>query len=59
MAGATKASAIVHGGYRTTPEGATVLWGARRLSLTKNSFGFKESGSLVVTADDDPAPLKL
>lgn len=62
--GATKAnSAIVHGGYaepHTTLKGRLCYEG--RLAFAKLNeelnFGFKETGSLVVTADDDPSPLQ-
>jgi len=62
--GATKAnSAIVHGGYAesgSTLRGRLCYLG--RLQFKKLdqelNFGFRESGSLVVTAEDDPAPLE-
>lgn len=61
--GATKAnSAIVHGGYaepHTTLKGRLCYAGRQAFARLNEelNFGFKESGSLVVTADDDPAPL--
>ena len=62
--GATKAnSAVVHGGYaepNTTLKGKLCYSGRlqfERLNQELN-FGFKEAGSLVVTLEDDPAPLK-
>jgi len=61
--GATKAnSAIVHGGYAepsTTLKGQLCYEG--RLAFAQLdaelNFGFKKTGSLVVTAENDPAPL--
>ncbi len=62
--GATKAnSAIVHGGYAES--GATLrgrLCYPGRLQFKRLNeelnFGFDETGSLVVTMEDDPAPLQ-
>ena len=62
--GATKAnSAIVHGGYaepHTTLKGRLCYPGRQafaRLDQELN-FGFRETGSLVVTDQDDPSPLE-
>ncbi len=62
--GATKAnSAIVHGGYaepRTTLKGQLCYAGRRAFAELDGelNFGFQETGSLVVTTEDDPAPLE-
>lgn len=62
--GATKAnSAIVHGGYaepNTTLKGRLCYEGRKAFAQLDQelNFGFKQIGSLVVTRDDDPAPLE-
>lgn len=62
--GATKAnSAIVHGGYaekHTTLKGRLCYPGRRQFRRLNEelNFGFAETGSLVVTVDDDRAPLE-
>ena len=61
--GATKAnSAIVHGGYaepHTTLKGRLCELGRQMFAQLDEElqFGFKASGSLVVTTEDDPEPL--
>ena len=61
--GATKAnSAIVHGGYAepaSTLKGRLCIAGRRAFAELDQelNFGFRQTGSLVVTAEDDPAPL--
>jgi glycerol-3-phosphate dehydrogenase len=62
--GATKAnSAIVHGGYaepQSTLKGQLCYAGRQAFSQlnAELSFGFKTTGSLVVTTEDDPRPLR-
>ncbi|NMB02183.1 MAG: NAD(P)/FAD-dependent oxidoreductase [Firmicutes bacterium] len=62
--GATKAnSAIVHGGYaepNTTLKGRLCFAGRQAFAQLDRelNFGFKETGSLVVSRDDDPGPLE-
>jgi glycerol-3-phosphate dehydrogenase len=61
--GATKAnSAIVHGGYaepHTTLKGRLCHVGRQMFAQLDQelNFGFSETGSLVVTTEDDPQPL--
>lgn len=62
--GATKAnSAIVHGGYaepHTTLKGQLCYRGRQAYAQLDRelNFGFRQTGSLVVTTMDDPAPLE-
>ena len=62
--GATKAnSAIVHGGYaepHSTLKGQLCYEGRRAFAQLNSelNFGFQQTGSLVVTTEDDPAPLE-
>lgn len=62
--GATKAnSAIVHGGFAEGPEtlkGRLCIAGRRRFARLEEelNFGYRVTGSLVVSFDDDPAPLR-
>ena len=62
--GATKAnSAVVHGGYaepNTTLKGKLCYAGRLQFERLNHelNFGFRETGSLVVTLKDDPEPLK-
>ncbi len=61
--GATKAnSAIVHGGYAESPatlKGQLCYRGRKAFTKLDSelNFGFRQTGSLVVTEADDPAPL--
>ena len=62
--GATKAnSAIVHGGFAEGPEtlkGRLCIAGRREFSRleTELNFGYRVTGSLVVSFDPDPSPLE-